>query len=155
MVFSVWAGMVLFMYISISQSIHHPASFMDFLWSKPLLIPLWLVHVLVIPWLSILLGSQFRSIAINMNTNELMNMHRYAHFWEGPLNVFAQPAAPETDHVHGEHCHHSSHSAKPQERRFKNPFDKGGVGANCMHFWIRRKGNSYQRIDEIEMAAVV
>lgn len=150
MVFAVWFGMALFMYISISHAFSFYGSFSDFIWMKPLIIPIWFVHIVVVPWLSILLGSQLRSIAINMNTNELMNMHRYSHFWEGPLTVFAQPAE-EADHVHGENCNHS----RPRQRQFRNPFDKGGVVANCMHFWFRKDGE-YQQLSqhEIEMAHV-
>lgn len=145
MVFSVWAGMLLFMYISISRAVNFSGSFLDFLWVKPLIAPLWLIHVVVIPWLTILLGSQLRSIAINMNTNELMNMHRYAHFWEGPMNVFASTH----QHVDGENC-------RAPQRRFRNPFDKGGMVANCMHFWCRRNGHQYQSLsqEEIEMTHV-
>jgi ankyrin repeat protein len=149
MVFAVWLGMVLFVYISVSQAWRASVSLLEFLWMKPLVAPLWIVHLLVVPWLCILLGSQIRSIAINMNTNELMNMHRYAHFWEGPLQVFAQTDI--SNHVHGENC---NHERPVPQRKFRNPFDQGGMVANCMHFWFRR--TRYQKLSsrEIEMTHV-
>lgn len=150
MVSSTWTGIAMYVYMSIRQAVYtRLPSLIDFLWNKPFVFPLWVVYLFVLPWLTILLGAQLRSIAINMNTNELMNMHRYAHFWEGPLNVIAH------NHEHTGPCNHGdSHSGG---RRFKNPFDKGGIVANCMYFWFRRGAAKYKQLpqNEIEMTHVV
>lgn len=151
MVFSVWLGIVMWVFTSICQAIE-AASFSDFLWNKPLILPLWIVYMFVTPWLTILLGAQLRSIAINLNTNEQMNMHRYSHFWEGPLNVLA--SSPEEPHHH--HDGACNHAPRP-ERRFRNPFDQGGIVANCKYFWFR-KGRKYRALpqeDGVEMTHVV
>lgn len=135
LVFSVFTGMVFFLWVSISGVVHSGLPFSDQLWYKPLLIPVWLVHLVVVPWLGLLLLHQFRTIAMNMNTNEMINLQRYSHFWK----------------MDGE------------TRRFSNPFDQGGVVANCMHFWFRKIPSTASRgkysvignSQEIEMAAVV
>lgn len=149
MVFSTWLGIAMYIYMSINQAVYSRLpSLIDFLWNKPFIFPLWIVYLVVFPWLTILLGAQIRSIAINMNTNELMNMHRYAHFWEGPLNVIAH---------HHEHTGSCNHGDSHGGRRFKNPFDQGGIFANCMYFWFRRGAKKYKKLpqNEIEMAHVV
>jgi hypothetical protein len=130
LVASVFFGMVDFAYLSISQVIDSSLPVSTQFWTKPLLLPAWMIHLVVIPWLGILLIHQLRIIGMNMNTNEMINMHRYSHFWE----------------------------IRDDEKRFKNPFDQGGMLANCSKFWFR-KTKGYSVIGgpnhDIEMAAVV
>jgi len=111
-----------------------------------------------------------------MNTNEMINMHRYEHFWEGPLTVKGVWAAQidgienEEPHIHenGKPCnhHHGDGHEGSHQRRFKNPFDQGSAWRNCVQFWTqttphqgqgrRRRGGDYQSVmTEIELAEYV
>jgi ankyrin repeat protein len=69
------------------------------------------LHVLFFPFVVIMLFSQLRIVAYNLNTNEQINLHRYTHFWklqqEGELG---------------------------DSYKFVNPFDRG-VWRNCVNFW--------------------
>ena len=139
MVFAVFIGQLLFLAISISAFVNSDLSFIDHLWMKPLMVPSWLILLLVVPWMAVLTFHQARTIALNLNTNEMINMNRYAHFWEGSMTAHAEPGHPHR-----------------VERKFKNPFDQGGMVENCKHFWFR-KGKRYTLVNghEVEMAQVV
>eukprot|EP00747_Dinoflagellata_sp_TGD_P167132 gnl/TRDRNA2_/TRDRNA2_191051_c0_seq1.p1 gnl/TRDRNA2_/TRDRNA2_191051_c0~~gnl/TRDRNA2_/TRDRNA2_191051_c0_seq1.p1 ORF type:complete len:690 (+),score=127.24 gnl/TRDRNA2_/TRDRNA2_191051_c0_seq1:113-2071(+) len=80
----------------------------------PLLIVMTVVHAFSSPGVFFLLLAQLRMIAINLTTNESINAFRYDHFWD---------------------------KGAEGQKAFKNPFDKGGMAANCLDFWwIRRRG---------------
>jgi len=79
--------------------------------SNPVAVALQTLHIITIPWVCLLTGAQLRMVAVNLSTNEMMNMHRYEHFWQ------------ESD----------------KGRRNINPFDKGGIIKNCWDFWCGRK----------------
>ena len=88
--------------------------------TKPLLFICMCLHVCLTPFIGLLALFHTRVIALNMNTNESHNMHKYSHFWrklEGVPN--ADPTAVE----------------------FVNPFDQGIV-TNCYNFWTAREDNS-------------
>jgi len=79
--------------------------------SMPIMCMLLLLHSFTLPWVFVLTGAQLKLVAQNMSTNEMMNIHRYEHFWQ-------------SDQIGG--------------RQIRNPFDKGGVMSNCMDFWCSR-----------------
>jgi len=68
------------------------------------------------PGVLMLCFHQLRLIIINMTTNEMINCHRYDHFWR----------EVQTD-------------TGGTRKMFSNPFDKGGAYANCVDFWCRRR----------------
>eukprot|EP00930_Biecheleria_cincta_P047527 TRINITY_DN32961_c0_g1_i1.p1 TRINITY_DN32961_c0_g1~~TRINITY_DN32961_c0_g1_i1.p1 ORF type:complete len:627 (-),score=124.81 TRINITY_DN32961_c0_g1_i1:92-1972(-) len=82
----------------------------------PLLSILVFVHCLTAPWVLMLTIHQGRLILHNLTTNEMMNMHRYEHFWV-------------TKSVMPGHA----------QRMFQNPFCKGSMTANCLDFWWYRQ----------------
>jgi hypothetical protein len=94
-------------------------SFGSWVWSLitgyPLLVLIGIVQCLTAPWVFMLIMHQVRLIVMNLTTNEMMNMHRYEHFWK---TVQVVPG----------------HS----QRVFQNPFHKGSAMANCMDFWWLR-----------------
>eukprot|EP00435_Cladocopium_sp_Y103_P017227 s1651_g4.t1 len=97
-------------------------SFGQFIWGVltgyPLLTLIVLVHCITAPWVFMLTLHQARLVMMNLTTNEMMNMHRYEHFW-----VVRQMA---TGHAH---------------KSFRNPFNKGSAWKNCLDFWwYRRRG---------------
>jgi hypothetical protein len=88
-----------------------------------------------------------------MNTNELINMYRYSHFWEGPLQAVAVTQEDACGHGHGPG--QSCGSRKPPGRRFKNPFDQGGSWANCKYFWCRQRAHRYEEIEMSDVSHIV
>ena len=155
MVTCVLLGMIVFSIRSVNFAFDSQMPFFDLLWTKPLLVPAWIIHLMVVPWLAILCFMQLRSIALNLNTNEMINMHRYSHFWEDAVS--SQPAQdPCGTHKHGGSC---SHSSKPPGKIFKNPFDQGGFVENCKYFWFSKgKGrNRYATVStrDVELAKMV
>lgn len=82
----------------------------------PLLMLIALVQCLTVPWILMLLYQQGKLIARNMTTNEMMNLHRYEHFW---VAAMTQPGRVS--------------------KMFHNPFDKGGNLKNCFDFWYARR----------------
>lgn len=84
--------------------------------SLPLLSILVFVHCLTAPWVLMLTVHQGRLILHNLTTNEMMNMHRYEHFWV-------------TKSVMPGHA----------QRIYQNPFCKGTMTANCLDFWWYRQ----------------
>jgi palmitoyltransferase ZDHHC13/17 len=146
MVGCVWAGMTAFLIATISDIIENRdryESIWDFLSIHPLIVPSWFIHLMVLPWVTILFFHQLRSIALNLNTNEMINMHRYAHFWEDPLGE--ETAHADTTCSDPTHAHH-------KEPRFNNPFDKGSKWDNCVHFWTRKSGYQIVTNGDIELA---
>lgn len=82
----------------------------------PLLFPILIIHLLTIPWVLMLIVHQCRLIAMNLTTNEMLNLHRYEHFWE----------------ISEDGCLRSLGN-------FHNPFDKGSWWKNTLDFWWRRR----------------
>lgn len=83
----------------------------------PLLVLIALIHLLTAPWVLMLLIHQARSIFMNLTTNEMMNLHRYEHFW---VTTGGWPGAAQ--------------------RAYQNPFHKGSRLGNFMDFfWHRRR----------------
>ncbi|CAK9028237.1 unnamed protein product [Durusdinium trenchii] len=80
-------------------------SFTQFVWGVltgyPLLTLIVLVHCITAPWVFMLTLHQARLVMMNLTTNEMMNMHRYEHFWVVRTMV--------TGHAH---------------KTFRNPFNK-------------------------------
>ena len=79
----------------------------------PLLFIAFMVAALLMPFSLIMTFSQLRIIALNLNTNEMVNAHKYAHFWQPSV------AQEPNDEI---------------VMRFVNPFDKGII-RNCFDFW--------------------
>ncbi|CAE7694932.1 PAT24 [Symbiodinium sp. CCMP2456] len=94
-------------------------SFTQWMWgaitSYPLLTMIAVIHCVTAPWVLMLTLHQSRLVLMNLTTNEMMNMHRYEHFWT------IRQIGPG----------HSS-------RIFRNPFNKGSGVANCLDFWWHR-----------------
>jgi len=77
----------------------------------PLLVLLVILHFVTTPWVFLLTFQHLRMVSANMTTNEMMNIHRYNHFWvtnSGP------------------------------QKQFRNPFNKGGSFQNQLDFWWQR-----------------
>merc|ERR1712032_46486 len=89
-------------------------TFLTWLWGVvlgyPMIIILAVLQLLTAPWILVLLFQQLRLVSLNMTTNEMMNMHRYEHFWVYYMG----------------------------QRRMRNPFNKGGPVCNCFDFWWAR-----------------
>jgi hypothetical protein len=81
----------------------------------PLLALMGFLQALTFPWILCLISQHLRGIAVNLTTNEMINMHRYDHFWVSKV-----------------------HSSGRQSRQFVNPFNKGSVVANFLDFWWLR-----------------
>jgi hypothetical protein len=78
----------------------------------PLLTLIFLIQCLTVPWVFMLIVHQLRLVINNLTTNEMMNMHRYEHFW---VDVMMEPGR--------------------LQKMFRNPFSKGSMFKNCMDFW--------------------
>ena len=159
MVLLVFIGSAFYLGISISVFWQSQTTIWTVWYERPLLIPCWIINGFICPWLAMLTGHQLRTIALNLNTNEMMNMHRYAHFWDGPLTVAGIiPSSSSHDHHDHHECDNSSHHHHgPSGRKFRNPFDQGSVWKNCMYFWFRKGNNARQKhvYSEIELAEYV
>jgi len=177
MVLATFFGSLMYLILTINAFWSSETASLWTIWyEKPFLIPGWIINGAICPWLGLLVFYQLRSIAMNMNTNEMINMHRYEHFWEGPLTVKGVWAAQidgienEEPHIHenGKPCnhHHGDGHEGSHQRRFKNPFDQGSAWRNCVQFWTqttphqgqgrRRRGGDYQSVmTEIELAEYV
>eukprot|EP00932_Pfiesteria_piscicida_P012433 SRR837773.23811.p1 GENE.SRR837773.23811~~SRR837773.23811.p1 ORF type:complete len:329 (-),score=117.53 SRR837773.23811:18-899(-) len=82
----------------------------------PLLTVIFVVQCLTCPWVLMLIIHQLRLVIMNLTTNEIMNMHRYDHFWS--MKVLGEGRI---------------------SKQFSNPFNKGGAIANCLDFWWHRR----------------
>merc|ERR1712096_230890 len=80
----------------------------------PLLAALMILQGLTSPGIFFLCAQHIRMIAVNITTNEMINMSRYEHFWVDREGLAVGGV---------------------RRRKFRNPFDKGGVWLNCMDFW--------------------
>lgn len=78
----------------------------------PLLALVWLVQLLTLPFVLMLIIYQSRLIAMNLTTNEMMNAHRYEHFW---MTAAVMPGR--------------------MQKVYRNPFNKGSIFKNCLDFW--------------------
>ncbi|CAE7210713.1 PAT24 [Symbiodinium sp. CCMP2592] len=74
-------------------------SFTQWMWgaitSYPLLTMIVVIHCVTAPWVLMLTLHQSRLVLMNLTTNEMMNMHRYEHFWT------IRQIGPGADLVHG------------------------------------------------------
>jgi len=82
----------------------------------PLMVLIFFVHCLTAPWVFMLFLHQGRLVAMNLTTNEMINAHRYPHFWVTNQQL---------------------------QSRFVNPFNKGGPIANCFDFWWYRQRSQF------------
>ncbi|EER19664.1 zinc finger protein DHHC domain containing protein, putative [Perkinsus marinus ATCC 50983] len=94
---------------------------------QPLLLIVLIVEVLTLPWEAFIIFFQCRVVAMNMYTNEMINFHRYGHFWR----MMATGGMSSIDPEEGRGRVH---------REFRNPFDKG-IKTNCLDFWTGRRAN--------------
>mmetsp|Transcript_55859 Transcript_55859/g.149522 ORF Transcript_55859/g.149522 Transcript_55859/m.149522 type:complete len:592 (-) Transcript_55859:145-1920(-) len=78
----------------------------------PLLALVWIVQILTMPFVLMLIVYQSRLIGNNLTTNEMMNAHRYEHFW---VTAAVTPGR--------------------MQKMYRNPFSKGSVVKNCLDFW--------------------
>ncbi|KAF4698616.1 hypothetical protein FOZ62_006075 [Perkinsus olseni] len=94
---------------------------------QPLLLIVFIVEVMTLPWEAFIIFFQCRVVAKNMYTNEMINFHRYGHFWR----MMATGGLSGVDPEEGRGRVH---------REFRNPFDKG-VKTNCLDFWLGHREN--------------
>lgn len=78
----------------------------------PLLTLVWLIQLLTCPFVLMLVIYQSRLIGMNLTTNEMMNAHRYEHFW---VTANVMPGR--------------------MQKMYRNPFNKGSIVMNCLDFW--------------------
>jgi hypothetical protein len=90
----------------------------------PLFILISVAHCLTAPWVLMLFIHQSRLIVMNMTTNEMLNAHRYEHFWVA-----------------------SSGMGGRMQKSYRNPFTKGGFVANCLDFWVTRRRSETPNMD--------
>lgn len=96
------------------------------LMAYPMLVLISIAHCVTAPWVFMLVLHQFRLIVMNFTTNEMMNVQRYDHFW-----VVSQIAPGH------------------MQKQFRNPFNKGGVVANCLDFWWYQNRGFAAAIDHV------
>jgi hypothetical protein len=82
----------------------------------PMLLLMTVIQCCTMPMICMLASQHLRGVAVNMTTNEMMNVHRYEHFW-----------------VYGDSCEGGL------VKKFRNPFDKGGAWLNSLDFWVLRR----------------
>lgn len=81
----------------------------------PLFTIIGIVQSLTCPWVFMLILHQCRLVAMNLTTNEMMNAHRYDHFW---VTLAVAPGR--------------------WQKMYQNPFSKGRAPSNCLDFWWSR-----------------
>jgi hypothetical protein len=92
-------------------------------------------HLFLTPFIGLLAIFHSRIIALNLNTNESHNLHKYSHFWrkrsadEAPLE-----GTPLENHGALE---------------FVNPFDEG-VWRNCYNFWSGKDASGVRAISKVK-----
>lgn len=95
-------------------------TFTGWLWGVlagyPLMFVIFVVQCFTAPWVLMLIIHQSRLVIMNLTTNEIMNMHRYDHFWSTKV-------LPGEGRI---------------QKQFVNPFSKGGAFRNCLDFWWYR-----------------
>ena len=161
MILFTFIGSLFYLGISISVFLQSETTLWTVWYERPLVIPCWVINGLICPWLGMLVGHQLRTIALNLNTNEMMNMHRYSHFWDGPLTNVVGIVTQQQDHQDAHDCddsshHHHHHDHQTGGRKFRNPFDQGSVYKNCKYFWFRSHNKQKQHLySEIELAEYV
>eukprot|EP00398_MALV-I-01_sp_L67-1_P000573 gene573-463_t len=116
-----------FLLVSAFQNYVQQVGVVGFLWclftffvSWPLAIPGCGIVLIFVPSLSLLVTAQVRSILYNLSTNEMMNLHRYSHFWKAETSQVRENGMIVVD------------------QKFKNPFDKGPC-RNWIDFWANRR----------------
>lgn len=83
------------------------------IWTEyPLTGLLMIMHCFTSPGIMFLFLNHVRMVAVNITTNEMMNLYRYGHFWKMKANG---------------------------GKEFDNPFDKGTWASNCLDFWWNRR----------------
>jgi len=86
----------------------------------PLMMLMIVIHGFTAPGILMLTFYQLRLVAMNLTTNEMMNAHRYKHFWK---EVDVGTGVPR--------------------KTFKNIFNKGSMIANCVDFWFTRRRSEF------------
>jgi len=81
----------------------------------PLLALIGAIQCLTAPFILMLIVYQGRLVAMNLTTNEMMNAHRYPHFW---VTAAMMPGR--------------------LQKMYRNPFNKGSIPKNCLDFWWGR-----------------
>eukprot|EP00929_Paragymnodinium_shiwhaense_P097992 TRINITY_DN59554_c0_g2_i1.p1 TRINITY_DN59554_c0_g2~~TRINITY_DN59554_c0_g2_i1.p1 ORF type:complete len:595 (-),score=56.43 TRINITY_DN59554_c0_g2_i1:139-1890(-) len=87
----------------------------------PLLAIVLPLHVMSAPAILLLLVNHLYQIAINMTTNEMINVARYQHFW--------------TDVEDG--------TSGKLTKKFRNPFHRGNSLLNCWDFWTGERRSDF------------
>merc|ERR1719401_906343 len=91
----------------------------------PLLGFLSMIQCLTTPWVAMLIMHQGRLVFSNLTTNEMMNMHRYEHFWVTGMVESGR-----------------------MQKLFRNPFHKGSAWANFADFWWKRQRSKVANKDK-------
>eukprot|EP00929_Paragymnodinium_shiwhaense_P034330 TRINITY_DN18703_c0_g1_i1.p1 TRINITY_DN18703_c0_g1~~TRINITY_DN18703_c0_g1_i1.p1 ORF type:complete len:615 (+),score=115.78 TRINITY_DN18703_c0_g1_i1:87-1931(+) len=94
----------------------------------PLMALIAIAHTITAPWVFMLTLHQARLITQNLTTNEMMNMHRYEHFW-----ALKQTMPGRLQKV------------------FHNPFHKGSLWRNCLDFWWYRNRSEVMPLPSDDM----
>ncbi|KAF4677836.1 hypothetical protein FOL47_009748 [Perkinsus chesapeaki] len=81
---------------------------------QPLLLLVMIAEFVTLPWEAFIVYFQCRIVAKNMYTNEMINFHRYGHFWR----MMATGGMSGVD---------------PEEGRGR------GIKTNCLDFWLGRR----------------
>eukprot|EP00929_Paragymnodinium_shiwhaense_P109449 TRINITY_DN75875_c0_g1_i1.p1 TRINITY_DN75875_c0_g1~~TRINITY_DN75875_c0_g1_i1.p1 ORF type:complete len:629 (-),score=121.62 TRINITY_DN75875_c0_g1_i1:105-1991(-) len=100
----------------------------------PLMAIIAIAHTITAPWVLMLTLHQGRLITQNLTTNEMMNMHRYDHFWA------VKQVMPGR-----------------LQKTYHNPFHKGNAWRNCLDFWWYRNRSEtmpFPDADLMPMSAV-
>jgi hypothetical protein len=120
-----WATQIFFVLVcwNVAWSLTETSSIGTLLLSLLLGYPLFAVilflHVLTIPWVTMLVKQHVSMLGVNLTTNEMMNYQRYEHFWK----------------------------TENGQRKFRNPFNKGGFWENHRDFWwTRRRGELKEQV---------
>jgi len=92
------------------------AWFLDLVAGHPLFLLVVLSHVPTLPWVTVLVRTHLGMVGNNVTTNEMMNYQRYDHFF---VTVDGQ-------------------------KKFRNPFNKGGLWKNHCDFWWTRKRGQFR-----------
>ena len=102
------------------------------------------LHFFTIPWEVVLFGSHFQMVLRNLTTNEMVNVHRYSHFWK-EVEVDPHSLGP-----------HSNPHQKYKARDFHNPFDKGSAWLNFLDFfYYRNRGSTLEEAKAIGQPTAV
>merc|ERR1712137_1534868 len=96
----------------------------DLLTGRPVLCLALIAHMFTIPWVLMLILHQFRLTMMNLTTNEMLNLHRYDHFWDFTV---------DDDEEFGKHG-----------KTFRNPLTRVGWWRNVFDFWWARRRSEFR-----------